>query len=111
MLNNRTDWNSFFSTRVVKSSQRSVPFVPGLLLIVLGLVVLVAPRLVLATIAFCLLMVGAVCCYVAYKLVAFRRQIQSLTKSFESSFQSPGFHSRKPDIDITELEGKKIVFH
>ncbi len=111
MQNNRTDWNSFFSTRVVRDSKKGVPFVPGILLMVLGLVVLVAPRLVLATIALCLLVVGGVCCYVAYKLVAFRRQVQALTKSFESSFQSSSFHSRKPDIDITELESKKIVFH
>ncbi len=111
MPNNRTNWNSLFSTPVVRGSQKGVPFVPGVLLIVLGLVVLFAPRLVLATIALCLLVVGGVCCYVAYKLVAFRRQVQALTKTFEGSFQASGFHSRKPDIDITELESKKIIFH
>ncbi len=111
MQTNRTDWNSFFSTKVVTKSHRTVPFMPGLLLIVLGLTVLVAPKFVLGVIAFCLVMFGAIFCYIAYKLLAFRRQVQNLTKNFERGFSSSGFAGHKADIDITDIESKKIVYH
>ena len=111
MQTNRADWNSFFSTRVVTKSHRGVPFVPGLLLIIFGLTLLIAPRLVLGVLAFCLVSFGAIFCYIAYKLVAFRRQVQNLTKSFEQSFSASGFTGHKADIDITDIESKKIVYH
>lgn len=111
MQTNRADWNSFFSTRVATKSQRGVPFVPGLSLILLGLTLLIAPKLVMGVLAFGLVMFGVMFCYIAYKLVAFRRQVQSLTKSFESSFSASGFPGHKADIDITESDSKKIVYH
>jgi len=107
----RKDWDAFFSGRIVKTGHRGIPFIPGLLLIVLGVVVLIAPRLVLATIALCLLSLGALFCYIAYKLVAFKRQVQSLTKTFEASFHSAGFDPGKRDIEVTEFESKKIILH
>lgn len=111
MQTNRADWNSFFSTRVATKGQGGVPFMPGLLLIVLGLTLVVAPRLVMGVLAFGLVMFGVIFCYIAYKLVAFRRQVQSLTKSFEKSFSSGGFSGHKADIDITDSENTKIVYH
>ena len=84
---------------------------PGLLLIVLGLTLLIAPKFVLGAIAFCLVMFGAIFCYIAYKLLAFRRQVQNLTKNFERGFSASGFTSHKADIDITDIESKKIVYH
>jgi len=111
MKTNRADWNSFLSTRVVTKSHRGVPFLPGLLLILLGLTLLVAPRLVMGVIAFSFVMFGMIFCYIAYKLIAFRRQVQNLTKGFERSFSATGFAGHKADIDITDSESKKIVYH
>lgn len=81
------------------------------MLILLGLVVLVAPRLVLGALAFLLLGIGALLCYVAYKFVVFKRHIEGLAKNFEGTFQASAFHTGKPDIDVTELESKKIIYH
>lgn len=111
MVSERKDWDAFFSGSIIRTGHRGIPFIPGLLLIALGVVVLIAPRLVLAAIALCLLALGALLCYVAYKLVAFKRQVQSLTKNFEASFHSTGFSPGKKDIDITEFESKKIILH
>lgn len=111
MRTNRHPPHYVFSTSVVKKSLLGIPFAPGLMLILLGLVVLVAPRLVLGALAFLLLGIGALLCYVAYKFVAFKRRVETLAKNFEGSFQTSSFHSSKPDIDLTDLESKKIIYH
>lgn len=125
MRSNRPELNTLLSGSVIVSTKRGIPFLPGLLLIALGVVVLCAPRLVLGAIAFCLLVLGGLLCYVAYKVVALRRQINSLAKSFEGSMygslRGSGFKGAansdklfgdKPDIDITDFENtKKIVYH
>lgn len=109
----------------IVSTKKGVPFVPGLLLIVLGIIALVFPRLIFGAIALCLLALGGLLCYVAYKIALLRRHINSLAKNLEGSlygsrrgaaFSVSGdrdsLFSDKPDIDITDLEnGKKIVYH
>lgn len=88
-----------------------MPFAPGLMLILLGIVVLAAPRLVLGALAFVLLGLGLLLCYIAYKFVIFKRHVQELTKNFEGSFPGTTFQTNKKDIDLTDLESKKIIFH
>ena len=125
MKANRPELNTLLSGSVILSTKRSIPFLPGLLLVALGVVVLIAPRLVLGAIAFCLLALGGLLCYVAYKVVALRRRLHSLAKNFEGSMygslRGSGFKGAansdklfgdKPDIDITDFENtKKIVYH
>jgi hypothetical protein len=112
--------HTMLSGSVVVSTKRGIPFVPGILLIALGVVVLLAPRLLLGAIAFCLLALGGLLCYVAFKIVSLRRQLNVMAKNFEGSLYgsmrgsgvkgSP--FSDKPDIDITDFENsKKIVYH
>ena len=102
---------SVFGQAVFGQTKRSVPFIPGALLILLGVVVLLAPRLLLAAIAFCLLALGGLFCYVAYKIVAIRKQINTLSKNIESSLYTGSFTRSKSDIDITDLDEKKIILH
>jgi drug/metabolite transporter (DMT)-like permease len=120
MRSNRPNFQTVLSGPVFVSTRRGIPFLPGLLLIVLGVVVLLAPRLVLGAIAMCLLALGGLFCYVAYKIISLRKQLNTLAKNFEGSMygsmkgsglgSSP--YSDKPDIDITDFENsKKIVYH
>jgi hypothetical protein len=93
------------------STKRGIPFVPGLLLILLGVVLVAAPRLLLAAIAVCLVTLGALFCYVAYRFISIRKQINTLSKDFERSLYTGNFQDGKPDIDISEFENKKIILH
>jgi len=96
---------------MLTSGRRSAPFMPGLLLIFLALVVLVAPKLVFGALAFVLLTLGLLMCYVAYRIIRFKRQVTEMAKDFEKRFSVQGFPLEKPDIDITDIDSKKIVFH
>jgi hypothetical protein len=104
------------------------------MLIALGIVVIAAPRLILWTVAIFLLSLGALFCYVTYKILVMKRHLNRFAKSFEETVIS-GFKDgsvfrsgsasdddlfrdspphEKPDIDITDLNEpgrKKIVFH
>lgn len=120
MRTNRPLPNVIVSGSMFVSPRRGIPFLPGLMLIALGVVVLLAPRLVLGAIAFFLLVLGGLLCYVAYKIIALRRQIATLAKTFEGSVYGTvrgaggeeTQYSDKPDIDITDFENsKKIVYH
>jgi hypothetical protein len=116
------------------STRRGFSFLPGLMLIALGVVVIAAPRLVMWTVALFLLSLGALLCYLTYKILMVKRQLNRFAKSFEDSVMagfkdgavfrsgsasegdlfSDNLASDKPDIDITDLNetgGKKIVFH
>jgi len=99
------------SSVVVTKGQHSIPFLPGLVVLCLGVVLLVAPRLVLGALAFCLLTLGVFLCYVAYKFVMLRKQLSTLTKSMETSLYGASFRAGKPDGDIIEVESGKIIYH
>lgn len=120
MQTNRPKLHTVLSGPVFISTKRGIPFLPGVLLVALGVVVLLAPRLVLGAIAVCLLALGGLFCYVAYKIMSLRKQLNTLAKNFEGSMygSSKGSglggspFSDKPDIDITDFENsKKIVYH
>jgi len=99
------------SSVVINKSQRTIPFLPGLVVLALGIVLLVAPRLVLGALAMCLLTLGAFLCYVAYKFVTLRKQLNNLAKNMESSLYTGSYKAGKPDGDIIEVQGEKIVYH
>ena len=100
-----------FSGVVVSSGRRGAPFVPGVLLICLALVVIVAPKLVFGALAFVLLSMGLLLCYVAYRIVRFKRQLSEMARDLEKRFYVQSFPVDKPDIDITDIESKKIILH
>lgn len=96
---------------VMQKGQRSFPYIPGLLLILLGIAVIVAPKLVLSIAAAFIMVIGGVLCYLAYKIIGLRKQFRSLAKNFQAPMYGETFGSEKPDIDITEFEEKKIILH
>ena len=128
MVKVRPKSNRVISGAIFLSPKRGIPFLPGFLLIALGIVVLLAPRFVLGAIAFCLLVLGGLLCYAAYKVIMLRKQINTLAKSFEGTLGGSLYGSgktrgssidpfdSKPDIDITDFTnggegGKKIIVH
>ncbi len=106
-----SSWGPRVSGVVYSSSRHGAPFLPGVLLVCLALVVLVAPKLVFGAVALVLLTVGLLLCYVAYRVIQFKRQLSELVKGLEKRFTVQGFPIERPDIDITEIDSKKIVFH
>jgi hypothetical protein len=96
---------------MIDKGQRSIPFIPGLVVLGLGIVLLLAPRLVLGALAICLLTLGVFLCYVAYKFAMLRKQLNGLAKSMESSLYTASFRGSKPDGDIIEVDGGKIIYH
>jgi hypothetical protein len=100
--------SSFF---VLSKGTRTIPFLPGLLLIGLGITVLLFPRFFLAVIAMVLVLLGSLLCYITYKFMMLRKQLSSMAKNVESSFYGSSFRGDKPDIDISDLDRDKIVYH
>ena len=104
----RPDGSTFV---VMSKSKKGIPFLPGLFLIALGVVVLLFPRFVLAALALFFVLIGSLLCFFAYKFIMLRKQLNSLAKNVESSFYSASIRSSKPDIDVTDTESDKIVYH
>jgi hypothetical protein len=109
MPSEKNIWISYSRENLAAKSRRSFPFIPGLFFISLGILVVLAPRLVIAALAGILLFVGALLCLFAYKFMQFQKKITSLSKQMESKVQFQGFEmqSRRGE----EAETKKIVFH
>ena len=85
---------------------------PGLSLILLGAVIILAPKFFLAAISTILILMGALLCYVAWKFVCLKRQFSKFAQDIQSSVEVQSFHARSDDIDITETtDSKKILYH
>ena len=117
MTSNRPDWikaswRNAARQEMTRRGQRSFPFAPGLSLIILGIVVLIAPRLVIAALASILFLVGFVCCYLAWKFIRFKRQLTSFTRDLGGKIQIRAYQVKSSDdvIDV-EVDDKKIVYH
>ena len=101
-----------------------VPFLgPGMFLLVLGLITLLAPQLVLAVIAAFFLAIGAVLLFLGYKFFQLKKRLEkdiqkvqmmdaksfeagqfqeSVRQNFRSGFQE--FSTQSSDADVTEFE-------
>jgi len=96
---------------LVDHGQRSFPFIPGMLLIALALVVVFAPKLLLAAVAVILFMLGAFLCFVAWKFIQFKQHLSRLAKDLEGKIQVQAFHVQNGDSEIVDPESKKVIFH
>ena len=104
-------WNQYLKDNVAKSGRRSFPFLPGLAFIVLGVLVLFAPRLLIAAVATVLFIIGSLLCFVAWKFVQFKRQLSNLTRELDGKIQVQAFHVKTADEPLSSADEKKIVFH
>jgi hypothetical protein len=103
--------NRHLKVRVVQSGRRSFPFIPGLAFILLGLLVLFAPRLLVAAIATVLFLIGGLLCFVAWKLGQFKRQLTNLARDLDGRIQVQAFHVKEPRTNVADEDEKKIIYH
>lgn len=103
--------NQRFTVKVARSGRRSFPFLPGLAFIVLGLLVLFAPRLLVAAIATVLFLVGGLLCFVAWKLVQFKRQLMNVARNLDGRIQVQAFQMKDSSGASTDEDDKKIIYH
>lgn len=111
MKSNTDHWHSFSSSKIITVSPRGVPFVPGVGLILLGALIFLAPKFFLAAIAMFFVLLGVACCYIAWKFMSFKKRVQKMAEQFQSSVDINAFNIQNDDIDITESDSKKILFH
>lgn len=112
MRSNSNNWKHFSASKVVTIKPGSVPFVPGIGFILLGALIFLAPKFFLAAVAGFFIIVGAVCCYVAWKFMSFKKHVSKLADELHNSVDLRSFQAQNSDdIDITESDDKKIFFH
>jgi len=111
MKSNTDHWQSFSSSKVITLSPRGIPFVPGVGLILLGALIFLAPKFFLAAIAMFFILLGLGCCYIAWKFISFKKHVQKMAQEFNNSLDPRLFNAQNDDIDITDTDSKKILFH
>lgn len=129
------------SGKFIMSERRYVFFSPGLFLIVLGLAVVLMPKLFLFFIAAFFLTVGILACLLIWKFLQFKQKFESLSKEFQGQVIVQGvrvdgirkqteknsglqtIRSKQTNLfeepisgelsltDLTARDTKKIVFH
>lgn len=111
MRNDSQNWKHFSTSKVITFSPIGVPFMPGIGLILLGLVIFMAPKFFLAAVASFFVMLGVAACYITWKLLRFKRQVSKLAEEFQHSVEVRAFHPQNnDDIDITDFDDNKKTY-
>ena len=97
--------------QIASSTKRSFPFFPGMFFIVLGILVVLMPKLLIAALSAFLLFVGGLLCYGAWKLSQFKKKIEGLAKHLDGKVIVKSFDMREPMPRDIEVDDKKIIFH
>ena len=119
---NRNSSFSAFSDRIAATvlSRREEVFVvsPGLVLLLIGIGILLFPRLFLALVATFIVVVGALLCFIGWKFLQFKRKVMKMAKDFEAKVYVQGVQVGRgmDDVEqfsdkVTELDVKKFILH
>jgi hypothetical protein len=112
MKRDTNQWKHLSGVKIVTISPRGVPFMPGIGLILLGAIIFLAPKFFLAAIGTFFVLLGIAACYIAWKLLSFKRQVSQLAEEFRNNGGLREFQvQNNDDIDITETDSKKIYYH
>lgn len=119
-----TKWNDFnfgmkadgrtihySSGMLMKRSKRSIPFVPGLMLVLLGATVLLAPRLIFYALGILLVFLGVLFWAVAWKVMQLRQKFIAIQKNLDSRIEVHQVRMRQAPIEVEEDPDVKITFH
>ena len=94
-------------------SSRALVFGPGVLLVLVGVLALVAPRFVMALIALFFILLGAGFCYVTWKFIQLRKKFDQFAEQFNGKIFVQGVDIRD-DFDV-EVEDdnvtRKVTYH
>ena len=102
----------YLSNQQISSARRNaIWFTPGVTLILVGLVALLAPQLVIAVLATIFVFAGAVVCFLGWKLIQLKNKVEKFAKQFDGRvvIQGVNLQTESPPIELPEQ--KKIVFH
>ncbi|MBN8550591.1 MAG: hypothetical protein J0M12_14845 [Deltaproteobacteria bacterium] len=84
---------------------------PGLFFILIGLVALIAPRLVIIAVASVFFFIGTVVCILGWKLMQLKSRVEKMAQQFQGQIIVQGVNLQ-PDVQVEpESDQKKIVFH
>lgn len=104
-------WGKVITTSFSTHGRKGFSFAPGLFLIAMGVVVIIAPRLILGALAALFIFIGVLGCYVAWKISQFKKKLQEMAQQVEVQYHSEAARTRHPDVELGESDYKKIVFH
>lgn len=97
------------------SADREVVFMisPGILLLLVGVGVILAPRFFLALMAVFFVTMGALFCFVGWKLVQLKRKVSKMARDFEAKVYVHGVQvARAEDSDNGDsADSKKVILH
>jgi hypothetical protein len=112
MQRNTNQWKHLSGVKVITVSPRGIPFMPGIGLILLGAIVFLAPKFLLAAIGTFFVLLGVAACYIAWKFMSFKRHVSKLAEELHNAVDISSFKVQNgDDIDITETDSKKIYYH
>ena len=87
-------------------------FIPGIFFLLIGLSVVLAPKLLLGLVAGFFLACGALLCYLAYRFLQIKRE---MSKTFGKIRTEVRLHMTPPQVMEHEIEIpeeiKKIIYH
>ena len=87
-------------------------FLPGAILVLLGFSALIAPRLILAVLAICLVTLGIVFCSLAWKFLRFKKTLDRALRQVEGRIVVTS--SRQKPLTAAKdiyFDDKKIILH
>jgi hypothetical protein len=86
-------------------------FVPGLMLALVGVAVILAPRFVLAILGGILLVAGFMVSLLVYKLLRVKSQIERAMRQFEGRVVLQGMNIQPQTPTDIQVDTKKIMYH
>jgi len=87
-------------------------FFPAVIFIFLGLMALVAPKLLLAVVASFFVFVGLLCAFLAWKFIQLRRKVEKVVKDLKGSIVIQGYQGKSPfESEESPEDIKKIILH
>jgi hypothetical protein len=91
-------------------SSSNLLFIPGIFLFAAGIVVLVAPGLLLGFLAVFFLLTGILLTVLAWKMLRLKKKVEEIISSLGGRIVIHGVNLNDP-LDADELEEEKIIMH
>ena len=104
-------FNIFKAESAHNLRQHGIWLAPGMFFFLIGIVALIAPRLVIIAVAAVFFFLGAVVCALGWKLMQLKGRVEKMARQFEGRVVVQGVNIQPEASSDIEIEQKKIVFH